>query len=133
PEMSTIPPSPLYLTKIVSFFAFYVLERGFAIAYGGDDSPTSLNSTLIVLMLVRLTAYQIPTQILKSNNSQTLIQTSTSRELICNPPSKTTGPTAANDLEKDMSTGTLQMFNIKDTTNLSKKSIDKISQDLIHY
>ncbi|RIB29329.1 hypothetical protein C2G38_2136886 [Gigaspora rosea] len=40
--------------------------------------------------------------------------------------------TAADGLEKDMSTGSLQIllpFNIKDTTNLSKKSANKIYQD----
>ncbi|CAG8518794.1 14411_t:CDS:2, partial [Cetraspora pellucida] len=41
--------------------------------------------------------------------------------------------TAADGFEKDMSTGTLQIllpFNIKDTTDLSKKNTGKISQDL---
>ncbi|CAG8563609.1 23543_t:CDS:10 [Cetraspora pellucida] len=57
-----------------AIMAFYVLERGFAIAYGGDDS---LNST------ANINSFNVGTTN-GSNDSQTLIQTSTLQELICN-------------------------------------------------
>ncbi|KAF0409681.1 hypothetical protein F8M41_008337 [Gigaspora margarita] len=86
--------------KVVSVTAFYVLERGFAIAYGGNDSPSSLNSTTNIISTTNVMyikfyylttntrrgpflIYQIPTQTLKSNNSQNFIQTTTLRGLIC--------------------------------------------------
>ncbi|CAG8658329.1 1482_t:CDS:10 [Dentiscutata erythropus] len=90
--------------KVVTVTAFYVLERGFAIVYGGDDSPSNLNYTTninsfnfgttngVYIMFYYLTTnmrtgpfllYQFPTQTLKSNNSQALIQTTKLRGLIC--------------------------------------------------
>ncbi|CAG8738066.1 10534_t:CDS:2, partial [Gigaspora rosea] len=86
--------------KVVSVTAFYVLERGFAIAYGGNDSPSSLNSTTNIVSTTKVVyikfyylttntrrgpflIYQTPTQTLNSNNSQNFIQTTTLRGLIC--------------------------------------------------
>ncbi|CAG8814682.1 7830_t:CDS:1, partial [Gigaspora rosea] len=71
-----------------------------SIVYGDDDSPPSLNSIInivnttnvVYIMFYYLKTnkrggpfliYQILTQTLKSNNSQTFIQTTTLRSLIC--------------------------------------------------
>ncbi|CAG8565477.1 6651_t:CDS:2, partial [Gigaspora rosea] len=90
---------------IVTSSAFYVLERGFALAYGGDDSLTnhnnSNNSTVdinigptngayIIFYCIETNTqtgpfllYQIPTRILKSNGTRIVTQTLTLRGIIC--------------------------------------------------
>ncbi|CAG8806919.1 1520_t:CDS:2, partial [Dentiscutata erythropus] len=88
--------------KLITTSSFYVLEKGFAIAYGGDDSPTQLNNSIadtsigttngvyVVFYYFEKNTrtgpfllYQIPTRILKSNNTQMLIQTLTLQGIIC--------------------------------------------------
>ncbi|RIB25923.1 hypothetical protein C2G38_2138538 [Gigaspora rosea] len=87
---------------IVTISAFYILERGFVLAYGGDDSSTNLNNSNIDLsigttngvyiMLYYIETntqigpfllYQFSTTILKSNNTQSLIHTLALRGIIC--------------------------------------------------
>ncbi|CAG8556097.1 23609_t:CDS:2 [Gigaspora margarita] len=91
--------------KIVTTSAFYVLKRGFALAYGGDDSPTNLNNSnnstvdinigptngaYIIFYYIETSTqtgpfllYQIPTRILKSNDTRIITQTLTLRGIIC--------------------------------------------------
>ncbi|CAG8545207.1 11173_t:CDS:10 [Dentiscutata erythropus] len=88
--------------KLVTTSAFYMLEKGFAIAYGGDDSATNLNNSIVDINIGTTNVayvifyyfepdtrtgpfllYQIPTGILKSNNTQTVIQTLTLQGIIC--------------------------------------------------
>ncbi|KAF0441208.1 hypothetical protein F8M41_003881 [Gigaspora margarita] len=91
--------------KIVTTTAFYVLKRGFALAYGGDDSPTNLNNSnnstvdinigptngaYIIFYYIETSTqtgpfllYQIPTRILKSNDTRIITQTLTLRGIIC--------------------------------------------------
>ncbi|CAG8652295.1 16525_t:CDS:2, partial [Cetraspora pellucida] len=89
--------------SIVTTSSFYVLEKGFAIAYGGEDLPVNLNqSTVDINRSTTNSAYIIfyyfetntrigpfilfrtPTQLSKSNNTQILTQTLTLRGIICN-------------------------------------------------
>ncbi|KAF0453074.1 hypothetical protein F8M41_001790 [Gigaspora margarita] len=88
--------------KIVTTSAFYLLEKGFAIAYGGDDSSTNHNNSIVdisigttngvyvIFYYIKTNArkgpfllYQIPTRILKSNGAQMLIQSLTLKGVIC--------------------------------------------------
>ncbi|CAG8681071.1 2395_t:CDS:10 [Gigaspora margarita] len=89
--------------QIVTASAFYVLERGFALAYGGDDSSINLNNSTVDINIGTTNGvyiifyyletntrtgpfllYRIPTRILKSNDTQMLIQTLTLQGVICN-------------------------------------------------
>ncbi|KAF0487324.1 glycosyltransferase family 2 protein [Gigaspora margarita] len=91
--------------NIVTTSAFYVLERGFALAYGGDDSPINLNNSnnptvdmnigptngvYIIFYCIETNTrtepfilYQIPTRILKSNNTRIVTQALTLQSIIC--------------------------------------------------
>ncbi|CAG8631807.1 16370_t:CDS:2 [Dentiscutata erythropus] len=80
--------------KIVTTSAFYMLEKGFAIAYGGDDSTanTSIGTTNGVYIIFYYfemgtrtglsLLYQTPTRILKSKKNNTY-QTLTLKRIIC--------------------------------------------------
>ncbi|KAF0453083.1 hypothetical protein F8M41_001798 [Gigaspora margarita] len=89
--------------QIVTASAFYVLERGFALAYGGDDSSTNLNNSTVDINIGTTNGvyiifyyletntrtgpfllYRIPTRILKPNDTQMLLQTLTLQGVICN-------------------------------------------------
>ncbi|CAG8716619.1 4641_t:CDS:2 [Gigaspora margarita] len=88
--------------QIVTATAFYVLERGFALAYGGDDSSINHNNSTVDISIGTTNGvyvifyyietkihtepfllYQIPTKILKTNNNQMLIRTLTLKDIIC--------------------------------------------------
>ncbi|CAG8676226.1 28856_t:CDS:10 [Gigaspora margarita] len=88
--------------NIVTISAFYMLERGFVLAYGGDDSSTNLNNSNIDISIGTtngvyimfyyietntqigpFSLYQFSTTILKSYNNQTLIHTLELRGIIC--------------------------------------------------
>ncbi|CAG8552791.1 13150_t:CDS:2 [Gigaspora rosea] len=103
-EVIEITRSGIILTniKIVTTSAFYVLERGFALAYGGDDSSTNHNNSTVDISIGTTNGvyaifyyietkihtepfllYQIPTKILKAKNNQMLIRTLTLIDIIC--------------------------------------------------
>ncbi|RIB22185.1 hypothetical protein C2G38_2243465 [Gigaspora rosea] len=119
--------------KLITTSAFYVLERGFALAYGGDDSSTNLNNSTVDINIGTTNGayiifyyletntrmgpfllYQIPTRILKSNDTQILIQTLTLRGVICNVDFSGAGNICLLSVTKigDMKNGTTYGFTI---------------------
>ncbi|RIB22179.1 hypothetical protein C2G38_2140317 [Gigaspora rosea] len=140
--------------------AFYVLERGFALAYGGDDSPTNHNNSTVDISIVehqnnsiwsvtyddsskfidrgaitgiiRLTSDGSSHYLSLSSVDQQKFNEQMVTDLSYIIPVENNRLTPINGFEKDISTGNLQIllfFNIKDTSDLSKKSASNILQD----